>query len=339
MMTTPRLAAIAASASAASLLLWASASAGAFSWRAPARASWLETWSANPAEAAHSASRADGGAGRLALVVVGLTGAGKSSTANTLCGRVPRKFAVGDAASSVTAAASHRDYFFAERAWRVIDTPGLGDTHRPPADVAAELRAVAALAPAGALFVVVVPHGRVTGAQEAALAELAALFGAGLPAAAIVAVTRATAADASRSLLSREALLEDLAALPRAHALRALVDAAGGRVIAVDNRLEPHRTVSRLAVHQAALELLASRGGRTFDVADAVAAAAAAGGAALPVRPAAAAAAAARAHDGDAAALDALGAVELGHAVLRVERTPGSHRVRIVIEGDAQQRQ
>ena len=332
MAAAQRLAAFAASASAASLL-WA-ASAGELV-RAPARASWLERWSSNPAEAAHTAGRADGGAGRLALVVVGLTGAGKSSTANTLCGRQPRKFAVGDAAASVTAAASHRDYFFAERAWRVIDTPGLGDTHRPPAEVAAELRAVAALAPAGALFVVVVPHGRVTGAQEAALAELAKLFGPGLPAAAVVAVTRATAADASRTLLSREALLEDLAALPRAHALRALVDATGGRIVAVDNRLEPHRTVSRLAVHQAALELLASRGGRTFDVAQAVEATAAAPAA---MSAAAAAARAAGGAGGDAELLGALGALELEHAVLRVERAPGSSRVRVVIEGDAQRR-
>lgn len=307
-----------ASLTATSLLLWGAGE------RPPVRSSWLESWSANPAEAAHSASVADGGRHRIALVVVGPTGAGKSSTANTLCGRVPRKFAVGDTASSVTAAASHRDYFFAEHSWRVIDTPGLGDTHRPRSAVAEELRAVAALAPAGALFVIVVPHGRVNSAQETALAELMRIFGPSLPAAAIIAVTKATAPDAGRALLSREALLEDLAALPRSHALRALVDATGGRVIAVDNRLEPHRTLSRLAIHNAALALLASRDGRAFDVAAAVAASNDS-----PSPPPTRAA---------VDALDALCTFELDHAVLRVERSPDSRRARVVIEGDIPRR-
>ena len=297
---------------------------------AGSRVSWLLGWRANPAESAAAASAADGGAGRLALLLVGATGAGKSSTGNTLCGRQADKFKSAAAASGVTAAAAHRDYAIAQPRWRVIDPPGLGAAPRPPAAVAAELRAAAALAPAGALVVLVVPHGRVTAAQAAALDELRALFGAGLPAAAIVAVTHATADDASRALLSREALLEDVATLPMAHGLRAFVEAAGRRVVAVDNRMEPHRTVSRLSLHQAALQLLEERGGRTFDLAAAADAAAAA-------------AAAAETQTGGeqwrgtqaGGAQAALGLdLELAHAVVHIERAPGSRRVRLVVEGE-----
>ena len=127
-------------------------------------------------------------AGPLAVTYPGRTGAGKSSTANTLSGRTHKPFAQSNTVTSVTQAISHRDYSFgacmsghaaaataaARRAslrvffavnlpWRVVDTPGLCDTNRPGAAIAGELGRLARLAPHGiAAFVIVVPRGRLT---------------------------------------------------------------------------------------------------------------------------------------------------------------------------------
>jgi len=208
---------------------------------------------------------------RRVVVVVGVTGAGKSSTCNTLAGRLHKPFAVASAASSVTRAVGFRDYLFASEEWRVIDTPGLGDTHRPPAEIRAELRALAALAPHGVSAVLlVVPAGRLTGAHEAAAREVAALFGGpdAFARAAVVAVTGAVSAPGEgRHLLTRDAVVEGFDALPLGSYFRALCAAVAGRVVPVENRWDPHRYYSRLALHQRVLDCEDARGGARVDVA------------------------------------------------------------------------
>ena len=71
------------------------------------------------------------------LVVVGVTGDGKSSTCNTLSGT--SNFAVSGGFSSETAEAAHADYLHVGgdgvTEMRIIDTIGLHDTGLPAAEV------------------------------------------------------------------------------------------------------------------------------------------------------------------------------------------------------------
>jgi GTPase Era involved in 16S rRNA processing len=141
------------------------------------------------------------------LVVVGLTGAGKSSTANTLAGRLHKAFAAASSVGSVTQAATFRDYSFYGEPFRVIDTPGLCDTARSGGVVRGELARIAEFAPHGvAAFVVVVPRGRFTAEHETALRELQGVFGDALLRLGVVAMTGATDSVADgRALLTRDA--------------------------------------------------------------------------------------------------------------------------------------
>jgi len=212
---------------------------------------------------------ADVARGRRVLVVVGITGAGKSSTCNTLAGRLHKAFGVSASVTSVTQAISFRDYSFFKQDWRVVDTPGLGDTNRSAADIRGELARLARFAPHGATaFVVVVPRGRFTAEHEAALRELEAVFGAeALRRFAVVALTGATdPLSEGRQLLSRDALVDEVNALPLRHFFRGFLEGAALRAVPVENRFDPHRQVSRLALHQRALDVEEANGGERYDL-------------------------------------------------------------------------
>jgi hypothetical protein len=201
------------------------------------------------------------------LVVVGVTGAGKSSTANTLAGRTHKPFALSGSLTSVTTAVGFRDYSFLGAEWRVVDTPGLCDTNATPEAVRGELLRLARYAPHGvSAFVVVIPRGRFTPEQAGALRELASLF-PGLPAASLLAVTNATDLSSdSRNLLPRDVLVDELNRLPRGHFLRGFVEDAGVRLVPVENRIDAARQVSRMTLHQRALDVEAARGGARYPV-------------------------------------------------------------------------
>lgn len=100
---------------------------------------------------------------RHVVAVVGITGGGKSSTANTLMfkyggrakkkdkksialsnnnvrrGNRNRKFKEASSLTSVTRSLSFRDYEHSGVPFRVIDTPGLADTNRESWDVESEM--------------------------------------------------------------------------------------------------------------------------------------------------------------------------------------------------------
>jgi hypothetical protein len=203
---------------------------------------------------------------RRVIVVAGITGAGKSSTANTLSGRTHKPFEQSSSVASVTQSVSHRDYDFVGERWRVVDTPGLCDTNRDAGDVRAELARLAQYSPHGvSAFVLVVPRGRFTAEQEHALRQILALLGDGAARFSMLAVTSATDDTENRHLLSRDALAEEIGRLPLHHFYRALVEELRYRLVPVENRLDPHHQLSRMGLHQRVLDLEAELAGARFD--------------------------------------------------------------------------
>lgn len=157
--------------------------------------------------------------------------------------------------TSLTRSVEARDFELRKVPFRVIDTPGLGDTNRSADAIAEELARLASYAPHGvSAFLVVVPHGRMTSEQEEALRNVRHLFGDSVAKHTIVVVTHALD-KRLKQVDTRDVLLEKLRGLPPRHFLRTLVDAADQRVLGVENVLEPWRTRAQLQMLQSVLEL------------------------------------------------------------------------------------
>ena len=119
------------------------------------------------------------------VVVVGVTGDGKSSTCNTLAAQ--SAFAVSDGPASQTAVNSYHDFIGVHAGeltqLRVVDTIGLHDTCLPAAEVMKRFAAFAELVPLGIdAFLFVVRWGRFKPEHEAAFDAFVANCGpAALP--------------------------------------------------------------------------------------------------------------------------------------------------------------
>lgn len=120
--------------------------------------------------------------------------------------------------------------------------------------------------------------------DERALSDVVAVFGRRALSHAIVAVTSATdTAESAGGLMSRDALLEEVGALPLAHFFRRLVAAVEERIVPVENRLDTQRQISRMMMHQRIPGIEDAGGGRYAlgpEFSAALAAMAAGGGAA-----------------------------------------------------------
>ena len=155
---------------------------------------------------------------------------------------------------SVTSAVRIRDYSFAGSRWRVIDTPGLGDTNKPYEETKRELLQAFHYAPHGIVcFVVVVPKGRFTAEMEQRVREALDIFGG-------EAAIRHTLIAVTRVQDAPEKVLDDIMRLPPDHTLRRLCELVGQRVLPVENVKEPAVAVSRLLLHRGMDEVLEMNG-------------------------------------------------------------------------------
>ena len=109
---------------------------------------------------------------RQTVVLVGVTGDGKSSTGNTLCGS--EAFKVSGGLKSETQELSHADYLCGATFWRVIDTIGLQDTGLRQKEVLDRFSCFSEQAAEGIdVFLFVVKWGRFKPEHDEALAAFA----------------------------------------------------------------------------------------------------------------------------------------------------------------------
>jgi hypothetical protein len=133
---------------------------------------------------------------------------------------------------SVTKAVSYRDFMYKKRPCRIIDTPGLADTHRSREEIGEELGRFAAFAPHGlAAILIIVPRGRFTLEQESSLVRIKELLGLTAVRHCVVVFTHCLNPRARQQLNGRDQLLEEVNQLPRQSALRSLVEECNYRVV------------------------------------------------------------------------------------------------------------
>lgn len=263
---------------------------------------------------------------RRVIVVVGITGAGKSSTANTLAGRLLKQFSLSNSVTSVTQSVSFRDYDFVGERWRIIDTPGLSDTNKSGDEVREELLRLARYSPKGVTaFVVVVPRGRFTPEQESVLRELDALFGPGLKRHAVIAVTSATDQSEGRNLIPRDVLIDEINNLPLRHFYRRFVEDCKLRLVPVENREDPGKQISRMSLHQRILEIDDANGKARYDTAHFA-----------QVQPASSTGVQGM-HDSNATEA-VLRSLQLGHCVHKLSRRVADNRLVLGIECELKER-
>ena len=199
----------------------------------------------------------DSGSPPRALVVVGVTGDGKSSTCNTLSAST--SFAVSGGLSSETAENASADYLRIDadgtlQEMRVVDTIGLHDTDLPAEEVMLRMGAFADLVPLGiACFLFVARYGRFKPEHEAALDAFVANVGEDALAHTLLVFTSCSVgADELAEALEQHA--------PKS--LRRVLPLLAGPPIGVDNVARARE--GREALHAAVDAALAKNGGALY---------------------------------------------------------------------------
>ena len=200
---------------------------------------------------ADAASLLDDGFQRHTVVLVGVTGDGKSSTGNTLCGT--SAFQVSAGFKSETQELAHADYLCGASFWRVIDTIGLQDTNLTQKEVLDRFSTFSEAAAEGIdCFLFVVRWGRFKPEHDEALAAFALNCGESALRHTMLVFTHC---DLDEETLQRQVL--DPSAPP---SLRHWLERIGGGFVGIDNTDGP---AARLHVQSALTRLVAGyEGGR-----------------------------------------------------------------------------
>ncbi|XP_053706669.1 uncharacterized protein LOC128750514 [Synchiropus splendidus] len=178
----------------------------------------------------------DGAAAELRLVLIGMTGAGKSSSGNTILGE--KKFKACLSASSVTRCCqlARAELMLEEssgqrkRTVSVVDGPGFGDTDLTAEKVQIEIsKCVSLSSPGPHAFLLVVPVGRYTEHQNQAVTQMAQIFGE-------EAIRDHTVVLFTRGDELEDTSIESFLRQTAPDALRDLVNRCGGRFHVFNNK-------------------------------------------------------------------------------------------------------
>ncbi|XP_049423937.1 GTPase IMAP family member 7-like isoform X3 [Epinephelus fuscoguttatus] len=109
------------------------------------------------------------------IVILGKTGVGKSSLANTIFGEKP--FKIDDTANSGTTACQVETRSVNERSITLVDTPGFFDTDRPEEELKREIvRCITECAPGPHAFLIVLKVEKFTEQEQAVINEIHQYF-------------------------------------------------------------------------------------------------------------------------------------------------------------------